>query len=92
MSYENETSIEEDLTGPVDREVIPPAFDEWGRLLPIYRVWMRDGYTGIYHGRTPGEACSKAIELVRSITSGVPMNNREKRLADRPGQCLATLL
>jgi hypothetical protein len=64
-----------------DREVIAPRYDARGRLLPIYRIWMKDGYTAMYHARTPGEACHFAIESARTMIHGDSLTARGKRLA-----------
>lgn len=68
-----------------DREVIAPVYDRRGVLLPIYRVWMQDGYTMLSHAHTPGEACGNAIEDVRAMIERTGqahrMSNRERRLA-----------
>ena len=67
-----------------DREVIAPRYDCQGKLLPIFRVWMRDGYTLMTHAFTPGEAMSNAIEDARAAIErsglGRGMSNRERRL------------
>ena len=44
-----------------------PRYDARGRLLPMFRVWMRDGYTLLTHAHTPGEACGNAIEDAHSM-------------------------
>jgi len=80
-------AIEEALNPPrlPDREVISPRYDCRGRLLPLYRIWMNDGYTVLKHARTPGEACGLAIEdakaLIEAISVKHCMSPRERRLA-----------
>ena len=68
-----------------DREVIAPCRDARGVLLPIFRVWMRDGYTLLTHAHTPGEAMGNAIDdargMIDHIDLGRRMTNRERRLA-----------
>ena len=74
-----------DVLSAPDREVIPPRRDAHGRLLPIYRVWMLDGYTMLSHAHTPGEVCGNAIDDARKMIERTGMSrrmsNREKRLA-----------
>jgi hypothetical protein len=68
-----------------DREVIAPRYDRLGRLMPLYRIWLNDGYTVLKHALTPAEACSLAVEEARGMieTSGMGrrMTSRERRLA-----------
>ena len=70
-----------------DREVIAPRHDACGVLLPIFRVWMRDGYTAMYHARTAGEACHFAIESARTMILDAALTAREKRLATTVDGC-----
>ena len=62
-------AIAEALNPPAipDREVIAPVRDARGILLPIFRLWMRDGYTLLTHAHTPGEAMGNAIDDARGM-------------------------
>ena len=68
-----------------DREVIAPERDAYGRWMPAFRLWMQNGYTLLTRARTPGEACSKAIDDARAMIErtgqGRRMTPRERRLA-----------
>jgi hypothetical protein len=75
-------AIAEALNPPAipDREVIAPVRDARGILLPIFRLWMRDGYTLLTHAHTPGEAMGNAIDAARGMIDR-RITNRERRLA-----------
>jgi hypothetical protein len=80
-------AIDEAINAPSipDREIIAPCYDGRGRLLPLFRLWMRDGYTLLSHAHTPGEAMGNAIDDARAIIERTGMarrmTNHEKRLA-----------
>ena len=59
-------AIAEALNPPAipDPEVIAPVRDARGILLPIFRLWMRDGYTLLTHAHTPGEAMGNATAIL----------------------------
>jgi len=62
-------AIDEAINPPriPDREVIAAGYDARGQLLPLYRVWLVDGYTLIVHAATPGEAYAKAIDDAKAM-------------------------
>ncbi len=52
-----------------------------------YRVYMKDGYAGLYDGATPEEAKKQAIEYATKSIVGAAMTPREKRLAVAVDTC-----
>lgn len=46
-----------------------------------YRVWMKDGYSGLENAETEQQAREQAIANVRCNIKGAAMNERERRLA-----------
>jgi hypothetical protein len=80
-------AIEEALDPPriPDREICPPRYDARGRLLPVFRVWMRDGYTMLCRARTAGEAHQRAIDDARAVLKRIgwwsTMTPHQRRLA-----------
>lgn len=46
-----------------------------------YRVWMKDGYCGLYNGQNPKQATDKAIAEATVNIKGCAMTPAEKRKA-----------
>lgn len=52
-----------------------------------YRVYMKDGYAGLYDGATPAEAKRQAIEWAANAIKGCAMSALEKKLAVTVDTC-----
>ena len=46
-----------------------------------YRVWMKDGFAGLYDAETENDAMEKAIEYAKKSIEGCAMSASEKRKA-----------
>lgn len=46
-----------------------------------YRVWMKDGYCGLYNAATEADARNQAIEQAKTTIEGVHMSPAEKSKA-----------
>lgn len=49
--------------------------------MKCYRVWMKDGYAGLYDGENEEEARRQAVEVTKKNIEGCAMSQREKREA-----------
>ena len=46
-----------------------------------YRVWMCDGYAGLYNAETEAEAKALAVKWAKESVEGAAMSPGDKRLA-----------
>ena len=56
---------------------------EWKTIQPLhcYRVWMRDGYAGLYDAETPAGASTQAVAWATQACAGLAMSPGDRRRA-----------